>query len=347
MKRVLITFCLLLSAMLAWAQELHEAEFFELNAPIPAAESHEYHASSYIKLEPGFHSKPEAGNFVKLRIEEAPNLMEWYYEILNDDGSITYQHLMQAANDTTVEDEKVHVIVRINTLYDKDGHTEKTLEYIFERNNRIYWWNSTLGEFTVLYDYGAEEGDSWEIKVGNESIVMHVDEVEQYEYEGQSMRILRVSDAGDLFSGTIICGIGHLVSFFPERLMQKGRDYRVNGIRCFWRNGELVFKYGDRDCDEVYEEYHAGIEEDGPSTPSAGSLTVYPNPANGVLNVTVWLPQCDSPTGQTYRICNLMGQTVLTGNITDETQKLDVSALPEGMYFINIRDVTRKFVINR
>lgn len=347
MKRVLISICLLLSATLAWAQELHEAEFFELNAPIPAAESHEYHASSYIKLEPGFHSKPEAGNFVKLRIEEAPNLMEWYYEILNDDGSITYQHLMQAANDTTVEDEKVHVIVRINTLYDKDGHTEKTHEYIFERNNKIYWWNSTLEEFTMLYDYGAEEGDSWEIKVGTERIVMHVDEVEQYEYEGQPMRVMRVSDAGDLFSGTIICGIGHLVSFFPERLMQKRDDYRVNGIRCFWRNGELVFKYGDRDCDEVYEEYHFGIEEDGPSTPSAGSLTVYPNPVHGVLNVTVQLPQCDSTTGQSYRICNLMGQTVLTGNVNADVCRIDVSGLSEGMYFIIIGDVTRKFVINR
>ena len=347
MKRVLISICLLLSATLAWAQELHEAEFFELNAPIPAAESHEYHASSYIKLEPGFHSKPEAGNFVKLRIEEAPNLMEWYYEILNDDGSITYQHLMQAANDTTVEDEKVHVIVRINTLYDKDGHVEKTHEYIFERNNKIYWWNSTLEEFTMLYDYGAEEGDSWEIKVGTERIVMHVDEVEQYEYEGQPMRVMRVSDAGDLFSGTIICGIGHLVSFFPERLMLKRDDYRVNGIRCFWRNGELVFKYGDRDCDEVYEEYHFGIEEDGPSTPSAGSLTVYPNPVHGVLNVTVQLPQCDSPTGQSYRICNLMGQTVLTGNVNADVCRIDVSSLSEGMYFISIGDVTRKFVINR
>ena len=347
MKRVLITVCLLLSVTLAWAQEVHEAAFFELNTPIPAAESHEYHASSYIKLEPGFHSKPEAGNYVRLKLEERANLMEWYYEILNDDGSITYQHLMMAANDTTVQDEPVHVIVRINTLYDKDGHVEKSHEYIFERNNRIYWWNSTLEEFTMLYDYGAEEGDSWEIKVGTERIVMHVDEVEQYEYEGQPMRVMRVSDAGDLFSGTIVCGIGHLVSFFPERLMQKGRDYRVNGIRCFWRNGELVFKYGDRDCDEIYEEYHFGIEEDGPSTPSAGSgaLAVYPNPTNGILFVET--QNFASLPGQTYRVSNLMGQTVLTGSLNVENQQIDVSNLPEGMYFISVGDMTRKFVINR
>jgi hypothetical protein len=40
-----------------------------------------------------------------------------------------------------------------------------------------------------------------------------------------------------------------------------------------------------------------------------------------------------------------MGQTVQTGNLTAETQQIDVSALPQGMYFISIGDMTRKFVI--
>ena len=114
-------------------------------------------------------------------------------------------------------------------------------------------------------------------------------------------------------------------------------------MRCFWHDGALLFKYGDRDCDEVYEELHNGIEEDGPSTGSGteGTLTVYPNPTNGVLNVR--LPQCDSPTG--YRINNMMGQTLMTGCITSDSQQIDVSKLPMGMYFITIGDMTRKFVV--
>ena len=338
MKRVLFTLCLLLSAMLTWAQEQHEAEFFELNTPIPAAESHEYRASSYIKLEPGFSSKPEAGNYVRMKTEETSILMEWYYEIQNDDGSITYQHLMQAANDTTVEDEQVHVLVRINTLYDKAGHVEKSYEYIFERNNKIFWWNNTIGEFTVLYDYGAEEGDSWKIKVGTDSIIMHVDEVEQYEYEGRPMRIMRVSDAGNLFSGTIVCGIGHLSSFFPERLMTRGKNYRVEGIRCFWREGELFFKYGEEDCDAVYKVYHNGLEDHEDDV-----FAVYPNPTDGVLFVET-RHGTSLPT-QTYRITNLMGQILMSGQITAETQQIDVSNLQKGMYFITFAGETRKFVV--
>ena len=190
-----------------------------------------------------------------------------------------------------------------------------------------------MQRFTVLYDLGAQPGDSWIIEVGTELLTMHVDAVEQYEYEGRIYRMLRVSDDQDLFSGTIVCGIGHLTSFFPERLMNRGKAYRVEGIRCYWRDGELVFKYGDKDCDEVYEEYHSGIDE-----PAENQCNVYPNPTDGVITVSGF------QMGE-YRITNLTGQTVLTGNITVENQQINVSDLPQGMYFITVGDVTQKFVV--
>jgi hypothetical protein len=40
-----------------------------------------------------------------------------------------------------------------------------------------------------------------------------------------------------------------------------------------------------------------------------------------------------------------MGQTLLTGKITDENQQIDVSSLPQGMYFITFAGETRKFVV--
>jgi hypothetical protein len=272
---------------------------------------------------------------------------EWYYEIQNENGNITYQYMYQAG-DTIINNDTAHILVKINTLYDKDIHTEVTHEYVYERDGKLYWWNKTLGEFTVLYDFNAEVGDEWEIKVGTESIVMHVDAVEDFEYEGKTYRMLRVSDADDIFSGDIVCGIGHLTSFFPERLMDNRDGIRVEGLRCYWIEDELVFNpEGEEECDAIYSEVH-GIEEDGPSTPSTGSGTagafaVYPNPTNGVLFVeTVCTP---SLPDQTYRITNLMGQTVLSGNINADNQQINVSSLPQGMYFITFAGETRKFVV--
>ena len=271
---------------------------------------------------------------------------EWYYEIQNENGSITYQYMYQAG-DTIINNDTAHILVKINTLYDKDLHQDITHEYVYERDGKLYWWNKILGEFTVLYDYEAEEGDEWEIKVGTESLMMHVDAVQMVTYKSQTYRILSVSDPNDLFSGDIVCGIGHLTSFFPERLMDNGDGIRVEGMRCYWSDSKLVFKYGDEDCDAIISELH-GVEEDGPSTPSTGSGTagtfaVYPNPTNGILFVeTVCKP---SLPDQTYRITNLVGQTVLLGNINADNQQINVSSLPQGMYFVTVGDMTRKFVV--
>ena len=265
---------------------------------------------------------------------------EWYYEILNENGTITYQYMYQAG-DTIINDEPTHILVKINTLYDKGAHQEVTHEYVYERDGKLYWWNKTLEEFTVLYDYEAEVGDSWEIKVGTRTLDMHVDAVEEIEYEGRTYRMLRVSDPEDLFSGNIVCGIGHLTSFFPEKLLGNRDGVRVEGMRCYWNEGELVFKYGDEDCDAVISDLH-GVEEDGPST-SSGTLTVYPNPTNGVLFIETH--GSASLPDQTYRISNLMGQTLMTGNITADTQQIAVPSLPQGMYFITVGDQTRKFVV--
>ena len=276
-----------------------------------------------------------------------PSHPEWYYEILNENGTITYQYMYQAG-DTIINDEQTHILVKINTLYDKGLREEVTHEYVFELNGKLYWWNKRLGLFTVLYDYEAEVGDSWNIFVGTEILTMHVDAVEEIEYEGRIYRMLRVSDADDIFSGNIVCGIGHLTSFFPERLMDKGDGVRVEGMRCYWNEGELVFKYGDEDCDAVISELH-GIEEDGPSTGSM-TFTVYPNPTNGIIaiqhsSLTTSNASHFSIHHSEFRITNLMGQILLTGQITDETQQIDVSSLPQGMYFITFAGETRKFVV--
>ena len=269
-----------------------------------------------------------------------PDQSEWYYEIEWENGDITYQHLEYAA-DTTIGTSRPKIIIRSNTQYDRDAHTEVTHEYIIEANNKVYWWNKDLEEFTMLYDYLAEEGDEWEIKVGTEAITVHVDSIGLFEYEGETKKILHISDIGNVFNGDIVVGYGHMTSFFPEKLMRHASDFTVNGLRCYWVGDALLYHNGDEDCDAIYSEIH-GVEEDGPSTGS-GTFTVYPNPTNSVLFVQT-VCTTSLPTEQKYRITNLMGQTLLQGTISAETQQIDISGLPAGMYFISVNEQTVKFV---
>ena len=257
---------------------------------------------------------------------------EWYYEILNDNGSITYQQLQQEG-DTVINHKDVKIIVRTNTLYDK--HQEITHEYVYEENNVVYWWDKENENFTVLYDQNAEVGDEWQITKGGRSIIVRVDEVSQYEYEGRTFKMMHVSDGNNVFTGNIVCGIGHLTSWFPEKIMHVYRDSRVEGLRCYWTNGNLILKNGDKDCDAVYEEMHSGIDE----TANA-SFSLYPNPTNGTLYIESQGDAC------IFSISNMLGQTIMTGNVAD-SQTIDVSLLDDGMYFICVGQQTVKFVVRK
>lgn len=329
----------------SWCTNLKKIYVYNPVPPTVNAEQAYYHSFDYVPRSatiyvpqgslsayqnaPGWN---EFANIVEMGI--FPIGTEWYYEIQNENGSVTYQHLEYVA-DTTVQEEPTHILVRINTLYDKDFSTEQSREYIYERDNKVYWWNKTLGEFTMLYDFAAQVGDEWEIKVGTSQLVMHVDEEGTVEYNGQTYRTLVVSDPQDLFSGTIICGIGHETSFFPERLMTKGDDFRVEGMRCVWQYGQLIIQTSETACDEVYFNFHYDVDET-----TADEFRVYPNPATGIITIS------GAQSGK-YRITNTVGQTLKTGRVDVENQQINVSQLPNGMYFITIAGETQKLIINR
>ena len=71
-------------------------------------------------------------------------------------------------------------------------------------------------------------------------------------------------------------------------------------------------------------------------------ISVYPNPTHGILFVET---RFIASQPSAYRITNAIGQTLMTGQITGETQQIDVSNLPQGIYFITIDGVTQKFLV--
>jgi hypothetical protein len=258
-------------------------------------------------------------------VENFPRGTEWYYEIKHFNGDITYQHL-EYASDTAINSRRTKILVETNTMYDKTEWIDH--EYIYEDGNQIYWWNKDMEAFTLLYDFGADVGDEWVIDGGWYTITVHVDDVQNVTYNGQTYRMLSVSDPDHLFTGDIICGIGHLNSFFPESPIAK--DYEVDGLRCFWQDGELVLNIGEEDCDTVYHSIHAKVDE------NEAAFTVYPNPTDGLLFI-------ETTCAMNYRIINMFGQTLKVGVLDGKT--IERISLPDGIYFLQTGNSTSKIVV--
>ena len=100
----------------------------------------------------------------------------------------------------------------------------------------------------------------------------------------------------------------------------------------------------DEDGEYYYLDFNYS-STDGIDEPTAGVFGVYPNPTDGVLVIET--QSIASLQGQTYRISNMMGQVLLQGLIADERQRIDVAALPQGMYFVMVGNFTQKIVVNR
>ena len=86
-----------------------------------------------------------------------------------------------------------------------------------------------------------------------------------------------------------------------------------------------------------------GVEEN-----DGNQVRIYPNPAHGILYVeTRRATSLPAETG--YRIINPMGQTLMTGTVETchgaSLQQINIENLPQGMYFVTIGGVTRKFVV--
>ncbi len=80
-----------------------------------------------------------------------------------------------------------------------------------------------------------------------------------------------------------------------------------------------------------------GIPTTGVASIGGASLVyVYPNPATGVLTITI-----DNGTYNTALITNLLGQEVISVSLPTSTSaaqtKVDVSRLPAGMYYLTVR----------
>ncbi len=72
------------------------------------------------------------------------------------------------------------------------------------------------------------------------------------------------------------------------------------------------------------------------------SFCIYPNPAGDYINISI-----DNEAGLLTReiqILNLLGLVVTKSNLTDGNNRIDISDLPQGTYFIKLGDKVEKFL---
>lgn len=106
-------------------------------------------------------------------------------------------------------------------------------------------------------------------------------------------------------------------------------------------NGNVVITYNAQGCNSQEEVEDACESVSVEELSQNNSLSIYPNPSSN--HITIEMPTTPSQN-TVLTICNLNGQQLITQPITEPQTVVDVSELPQGVYFVKVMDDERVMV---
>ncbi|MFT7299468.1 MAG: hypothetical protein ACI9WO_002292, partial [Sphingobacteriales bacterium] len=103
------------------------------------------------------------------------------------------------------------------------------------------------------------------------------------------------------------------------------------------------------ECDVLYKCRNCGVNyktEDvsEPITIVAEDFTLYPNPSNGIINISF---QSEDLTSGTFEIYNYLGQLIFDTNINNSSLSIDLTNYPKAGYLAKFTTTEGKVVIKR
>ncbi len=246
----------------------------------------------------------------------------WHYEQTQYmPGSDYGYHRISILGDTVISGDTAKIFWH---EYLSPVDTSYYFYYMRTENQKVYMYSSELEDFKLLYDFGAETGDTLEIwadydGLGVDSFKLHIDSTSTILLNGISLKTQYVSqiDYWGVYymAGKIIEGIGWEGYMFPQNGVM---DPPFGGdIRCFEDNRIGLYQFTALACDFVGVESPSELVFQLYPNPVTSTLTITPAEISQIPNVTIY-----SSTGQ--YLANYQSNTI------------DFHDYPTGIYFVRI-----------
>lgn len=261
---------------------------------------------------------------------------EWYYEFSqNIAGPMYYVGFEQyaAIGDTVINGQKCKIIKTIGGDSTPCENMGKTSHFLYKEGDQLLWYNEDIGEFTVLHNYAAIQGESWIINESNCSFEVIVDSTSTIRIGEEEKRVLYVHDAYHYYDGCIIEDIGHTSTFFPRDLYWECQEVMCDGInltnlRCFL-NDTWSWHSDTIPCDTTYYGYVNGIPE------SSNQFSVYPTLVENQFIVRQ--KGLEIGLGDSYyEIIDIQGFVCKTDNLNGIETIVSINSFSSGIYCLKI-----------
>jgi hypothetical protein len=267
----------------------------------------------------------------------APIGAEWYYgEGYAFSGDKNYIKFT-VVKDTVINGKSCRKITKRHKV---ECNLRDFTEYMYSSNDSVFYYDTTFNNFQTLYVFDAQPSDSWVLEYTDEddeldSLITTVDSVSNIQINSQSLRQLHVTyekideNRNRTHSSTIIEKIGDVKYMFNWNPMSHiiCDMNSSEGLRCYEDGNLGLYSTGLADsCDLVYD--WSGIDE----VISSIQIEVFPNPAETYVEISI-----SDFNDFNISLFDLNGRLIKSKKVDGSDQKLKLSSIHKGVYFIQIK----------
>lgn len=219
-------------------------------------------------------------------------------------------------------------------------------EYFYNSNDSIYFFD--VDSFRFVYSFDPETGDQWITgstryfcsgSAPAPEDTFTVSAINSVVFGNRSYDLIENSST-DFLLGNIIRNIGPIVSPYPviktSLCFPPGTPVDMGSFEslvCYSDNVRGVVPVMNNtsfSCHGIITSIRQSNEID--------QLSIFPNPSYDVINI---IGGSGYTTG--YSICDAWGRVLLKGRLAND--QLDISALPDGFYFLTLQDRKNNLVL--
>jgi len=232
----------------------------------------------------------------------------------------------------------------INGILHYWGETKSGENFTYVSGDTVFYFRDN--QFFVMYNFGASVGDSWIVSTTNElgyckdTSSVEVTETGTILINGTSYRYINLKPTPNSFVGLkgkyverigcISTGIDDLQTLFPSEYQCDSLPYEVEfslfQFRCFEDQSFPLYNLVGEDCEALFD--HVGISQNNKL-----EITCYPNPTDGIVNM-----KTSTTENYTIYLYNMCGTLIQSFEIKTNNSVIDISYLPKGIYFFDIRN---------
>lgn len=281
----------------------------------------------------------------------------WSYmvEQMYWNGPTTFNHKVVAhIGDTTIMGKQARILSNMDYFNTCSAGSGKL--YIYSSNDSVFFYNSiSLGQWQLLYDFGASTGQSWYTYLSDNSqvdtITTFVDSVTNKIINGQTLKVLHVryyqSGYNTWYSprySKIIERIGdqnYLLNYLPYYYGSCDFAPTMGPLLCY---SDSTFATYQPDSTKGCDYVNIGIKE---YALHELVWNIYPNPAKNTLHIDLKNGSFGSPAELV--ITDIAGRVIKREEIKTAEGTINIEELKAGVYFAKItlkgNTTVRKFVV--